>query len=769
MSEVPGASTVRPEHSWPVASLERYLATSPALQADFAEVKIISVLQFKGGQSNPTFYLKTSLGQELVLRKKPPGKLLATAHAIEREYVILQALSKTEVPVPLPVVFCEDSSVIGTPFYIMQYIRGRVFRDTHLPDLSQHERKQVYLAMAEVLAKLHSVDHVKVGLQGFGNPDGFFERQISRWTRQYKAAKIEDIEPMERLSVWLPQHIPNSSGSSIVHGDFRIDNLVFHPSEPRVIAVLDWELCTIGHPLADVAYSCLHYNMPTLPPPLSTMSGFGRQGPSELGIPTQLEYVEHYCRCRGIERQTNLSFYTAFGLFRLASILVGVYRRGVEGNASSDNAKRMGSFAELLATKAMRIATDGSTIPLWMSLFPFSAKSKALYAEVSTFMRDHVIPAEQVIHAHDNSELRWTVHPLIEQLKLKAKEAGLWNLFLPSSHGAGLTNLDYAPLCELMGHSLIAPEIFNCNAPDTGNMEVLEKYGTADQKATWLAPLLRGEIRSAFAMTEPGVASSDATNISTSIIKDGDSYIVTGRKWWTTGAGHPNCRLFIVMGKSSSSGPIHRRQSMILVPRDAPGVSVVRPLKTFGYDDAPYGHCEVLFENVRVPATNILLGEGRGFEIAQGRLGPGRIHHCMRLIGLSERSLALMVHRIQSRSTFGKKISEHGKIMKDVALSRTEIDQARLLTLQAAHAMDSVGNQLARDQIAAIKIVAPRVACRVVDRAIQAFGAAGMSEDFFLARAYAGARSLRLADGPDEVHEQTLAKIEYSKHLQSKI
>jgi acyl-CoA dehydrogenase len=402
---------------------------------------------------------------------------------------------------------------------------------------------------------------------------------------------------------------------------------------------------------------------------------------------------------------------------------VGVYRRGVEGNASSENAKRMGSFAELLAAKALRIGTDGSAAPLWMSLFPFTSKAKDLYAQLSAFIDEHVIPAEQVLHAHDNSESRWTVHPVIEELKLRAKAAGLWNLFLPnSSHGAGLSNLDYAPLCELMGRSLIAPEIFNCNAPDTGNMEVLEKYGTAQQKTTWLLPLLRGEIRSAFAMTEPMVASSDATNISTSIVRDGDSYIVTGRKWWTTGAGHPNCRLFIVMGKTSTTGPLHRRQSMILVPRDSPGVSIVRPLKTFGYDDAPYGHCEVLFDNVRVPQSNILLGDGRGFEIAQGRLGPGRIHHCMRLIGLAERSLALMVQRVQSRSTFGKKISEHGKIMKDVALSRTEIDQTRLLTLQAAYAMDTVGNQIARDQIAAIKIVAPRVACEVIDRAIQAFG-----------------------------------------------
>lgn len=575
---------------------------------------------------------------------------------------------------------------------------------------------------------------------------------------------------MEKLSTWLPANIPPNEGASIVHGDFRIDNLVFHPTEPRVVAVLDWELCTIGHPYADLAYSCLHYHMPTMPPPMATMSGFGKANLRELGIPTQAEYLKTYCAKRNLAPLQDISFYTAFGMFRLSSILVGVYRRGMEGNASSDNAKRMGSFAELLAARALQIAVEGSPSPMWMSLFPFSAKAKELHKKVSAFMDAYVLPAEAELHKHDETDQRWHVHPLIETLKAKARAEGLWNLFLPHGHGgAGLSNLDYAPLCELMGRSLVAPGIFNCNAPDTGNMEVLEKYGTKEHQQQWLTPLLNGEIRSAFAMTEPEVASSDATNIATSIRRDGDSYIITGRKWWTTGAGHPNLKIFIVMGKTDTSAPLHRQQSMILVPRDTPGVRIVRALHTFGYDDAPYGHCEVSFDNVRVPASNILLGEGRGFEIAQGRLGPGRIHHCMRLIGLAERSLALMVHRVHSRRTFGKRISEHGKIMKDVALSRIEIDQARLLTLQAAYAMDTVGNQVARDQIAAIKIVAPRMACKVIDRAIQAFGAGGMSNDFVLARAYAGARSLRLADGPDEVHEVTLAKIEYARSLKSKL
>ena len=388
-----------------------------------------------------------------------------------------------------------------------------------------------------------------------------------------------------------------------------------------------------------------------------------------------------------------------------------------------------------------------------------------LQQRLAAFMSEVVLPNERVYHEeHAAFANRWTIPPVMETMKARARAAGLWNLFLPESeYGAGLTNRAYAPLCELMGRSHIGPEVFNCNAPDTGNMEVLVRYGTLAQKERWLRPLLAGEIRSAFAMTEPDVASSDATNIQSSIVREGDAYVLNGRKWWTTGAPDPRCKVLIFMGKSDPSAPKHLAQSMVLVPTDAPGVTLRRALSVFGYDDAPHGHAEIDFVDVRVPLENMLLGEGRGFEIAQGRLGPGRIHHCMRLIGLAERTLEAMCRRVRTRVAFGKKLSEQGVVMEWIADSRIAIDQARLLTLHAAETMDRAGNKAARAEIAMIKVVAPSMALGVIDRAIQAFGAAGVAEDFGLAYAWAGARTLRLADGPDEVHRAAIAKYELAK------
>ena len=399
--------------------------------------------------------------------------------------------------------------------------------------------------------------------------------------------------------------------------------------------------------------------------------------------------------------------------------------------------------------------------------FEFSPRGVELQKRVSDFMDEYIYPYEKLYYQQINSGDRWQPVEIIEKLKPIAREAGLWNLFLPESdHGAGLSNLDYAPLCEIMGRSTFAPEVFNCSAPDTGNMEVLARYGTKEQQETWLTPLLNGEIRSCFAMTEPDVASSDATNIQSSIVRDGDEYVINGRKWWSSGAGDPRCKIAIFMGKTDPSAPKHKQQSMILVPFDTPGVTVNRMLTVFGYDHAPHGHAEVTYEDVRVPASNMLLGEGRGFEIAQGRLGPGRIHHCMRLIGQAERALEAMCRRVTTRVAFGKKIADQGTIRADIARSRMEIEQARLLVLKAAYMMDTVGNKGARAEIAMIKVIAPNMALRVIDRAIQAHGAAGVSQDFALASAWASARTLRLADGPDEVHTEAVAKLELQKQIE---
>ena len=402
--------------------------------------------------------------------------------------------------------------------------------------------------------------------------------------------------------------------------------------------------------------------------------------------------------------------------------------------------------------------------------FSYSPKVQELQRRVDAFMQEHVFPQERRyaddVEHNTHRGVRWTPTTVVEELKVKARAAGLWNLFLPDSHrGAGLKNIEYAPLAELMGRVPWAPEIFNCSAPDTGNMETLERYGTEAHKQQWLEPLLAGEIRSAFAMTEPAVASSDATNIQTEIRRDGNDYVINGRKWWISGAGDPRCRIFIVMGKTDPSAPRHGQQSMILVPAGTPGLKILRPLNVFGYDDAPHGHMEIEFNNVRVPASNILLGEGRGFEIAQGRLGPGRIHHCMRCIGLAERALELMCKRLSSRVAFGGPVAQQSVWHERIAEARCMIDQARLLTLKAAWMMDTVGNKSARAEIAMIKVVAPNVACTVLDWAMQAHGGGGMCDDFPLAYGYTLARTLRFADGPDEVHRSAIAKLELARHV----
>ncbi|XP_025054611.1 acyl-CoA dehydrogenase family member 10 isoform X5 [Alligator sinensis] len=728
---VPFTRSVRPTMEIPQVPLQKYLENVLGSHTTGS----LLIRQFSHGQSNPTYYVEYG-DRRLVLRKKPPGKLLPSAHAVEREYRVLRALAEAGVPVPRALAFCEDSSIIGTPFYLMEYCAGHVYKDPSLPGLEPSQRRAIYAAMNQVLAQIHSVDLKAAGLEDYGKHGNYVQRQVQTWTKQYRATETHTIPAMERLIEWLPLHLPQAHQVTLVHGDFsslsfwsRLDNLIFHPERPQVLAVLDWELSTLGDPISDVAYSCMaHY----LPSSFSLLKGLGNCDLTHLGIPTAEEHFHTYCGHMGIPPIEGWNFYMAFSFFRVAAILQGVYKRSLTGQASSATAESGGKQAESMADLAWDFATkegfrvfkamppmtpSGRPYSTWAWQGPFprrsyvtvphsssapahlilspeglSGRAQDLYRRLRRFMDAHVYPAEQALRDHQVSQTRWTLHPLVEELKGKAKSEGLWNLFLPLEtdpevrYGAGLTNLEYAHLCELMGMSLHAPEIFNCSAPDTGNMEVLLRYGTEEQKERWLQPLLDGEIRSCFAMTEPQVASSDATNIESSIVEEEGFYVLNGHKWWISGALDPRCRLCVFMGKTNPGAPRHKQQSMLLVPMDTPGVTVTRPLSVYGLDDPPAGHGEILFENVRVPKANMLLGPGRGFEIAQGRLGPGRIHHCMRLIGFAERALALMKER--------------------------------------------------------------------------AFGAAGLSSDYPLAQFFAWARALRLADGPDEVHRTTVAKLE---------
>uniref|UniRef100_A0A2N9FQY1 Aminoglycoside phosphotransferase domain-containing protein n=2 Tax=Fagus sylvatica TaxID=28930 RepID=A0A2N9FQY1_FAGSY len=757
---------------------------------------------------------------------------------------VLRALGvHTQVPVPKAFCLCTDPSVIGTAFYIMEFLDGRIFVDPKLPGMAPDRRRAIYRATARTLASMHSTNVDAIGLRKYGRLDNYCKRQIERWAKQYIAStaegKPERNPKMLELANWLRQHIPveDSLGakSGLVHGDFRIDNLVFHPNEDRVIGILDWELSTLGNQMCDVAYSCLHYIV-------GIGLGDGQHGDGmELagipeGIPSQAEYLVEYCHAaRKQWPVAEWKFYVAFSLFRGASIYAGVYNRWTMGNASGGKqAQHTGKIAKSFIDSAWAFIQRQSVLPEHPPSDPIaqeylklsgnenenqgilsgggrfvpSKRVLELRNRLIKFMEDHIYPMENEFYKLAQSTSRWTVHPEEEKLKELAKKEGLWNLFIPvdsavrarklifdgSNHalsngaydqllGEGLSNLEYGYLCEIMGRSVWAPQVFNCGAPDTGNMEVkmhsaiyildwpvgelnvlvFLRYGNKEQLQEWLIPLLEGKIRSGFAMTEPQVASSDATNIECSIKREGDTYVINGTKWWTSGAMDPRCKVLIVMGKTDFTAAKHKQQSMIIVDIHTPGVHVKRPLMVFGFDDAPHGHAEVSFVNVRVPAKNILLGEGRGFEIAQGRLGPGRLHHCMRLIGAAERGMQMMAQRALSRRVFGKLIAEQGSFISDIAKCRIELEKARLLVLEAADQLDRLGNKKARGTIAMAKVAAPNMALKVLDTAMQVHGAAGLSSDTVLAHLWATARTLRIADGPDEVHLGTIGKLELQR------
>uniref|UniRef100_A0A672S4M5 Acyl-CoA dehydrogenase family member 11 n=1 Tax=Sinocyclocheilus grahami TaxID=75366 RepID=A0A672S4M5_SINGR len=605
----------------------------------------------RAGQSNPTFYIETA-DKRYVLRKKPPGELLPGAHKIEREYAVQKALYSVGFPVPHSVLYCTDTHVIGTEFYIMEHVQGRIFRDLRLPGVSAAERTALYVAAVETLAKLHSLDVSTLELLGYGKGTGYCKRQVCTWTKQYKASAHKEIPAMDKLSDWLSRNLPtNDNEVSLVHGDFRIDNLIFHPTEARVLAVLDWELSTTGQPIADLAYFLMPHYWPSHYKVISTMGGVT----GVEGIPSPDDLISIYCHCRGIPNSLpQQNFFIAMAIFKMAAIAQGIYARHLLGNASSLNAAEFEESVEPLAELGLQIA-----------------------------LRYKITIS--------------TLH------QAKARAAGLWNLFLPAE--SGLSQLDYAHIAEETGHCFYSPEVFNCQAPDTGNMEVLHLFGTEEQKRLWLEPLLRGDIRSCFCMTEPDVASSDATNMECTLHKDKDHFIINGKKWWSSGkpimTAHCSGCVFMVLNVCVHVQMFFRHglHSMILVPLNTPGVKKIRPLTVFGQDDAIHGgHFEIHFDNVRVPASNILLGEGRGFEIAQGRLGPGRLHHCMRAVGLAEWALELLCQRAAHRQAFGKRLYQH-VVAHWIAECRIAISQSRLLTLHAAHTLDTQGNKAARKQV----------------------------------------------------------------------
>ncbi|GMH81291.1 hypothetical protein TrST_g11803 [Triparma strigata] len=640
-------------------------------------------------------------------------------------------------------------------------------------EATKHQREKGYENIIKTASDLHTLDYERAGLKGYGKPEGYLKRNVETWMKQYEASLrfSERDGNMDYLYQFLNDNRPEEERWGIVHGDLRVDNMLFS-EEGGVEAVVDWELSTLGEPFTDVGLLMTPY---WTEPDMPIIGGLKGQDLKEMGIPREEEFLEQYVDKTGFkELPEQLDYHLTFNAFRMSSILQGVYDRAKGGNASSAQGEQVGKLAGFVAQQGKmhakrfmqgnRFGEGGSGSAFSgrraFSTSAASSKGEELKQRVKTFIDEKVMPIETEVlsQGYNGGDDEWKEHPLLDGVKEEAKKAGLWNLFLPAI--SGCSNLEYASVAEQMGRSLIASECFNCQAPDTGNMEVLHMFGTEEQQATYLEPLMEQSIRSGFGMTEPGVASSDATNMSATITETEDGLVLNGKKWWTSNGCHPELKMLIFMGRDSDADdkPRHQQHSMVLVPFPHPGVTVERPLKVFGYTDAPHGHAEINFDNVVVPKSAYVAGKGDGFMIAQARLGPGRIHHCMRLIGMAERSLELAVRRGEERTAFGKKLKDFQVNRHYYAESRMAIDSTRLMVLNAAKKIDEGGAKNARKEIAMIKIMAPEMAMKVVDGAMQIHGGAGLSQDYPLAHFYAWARVLKLADGPSEVHLDAVAK-----------